>query len=94
MHPAAIHIGGEWSDVTTLRVLKYATLPCSAILALLADEAQTGTQQQTLITSSTRVVVVLIPGFPLESILLGLIAGGVALFLMRRRRQRSAGLRN
>jgi len=48
-----------------------------------------GTAQQTVVTASTRVVVVLIPGFPVESVLTGLLLGLVLLHVVRRRRVRN-----
>jgi hypothetical protein len=46
------------------------------------------TIQQTITTSSTRVVVVVIPGFPLESIVLGCVLGMAILALLRRRERK------
>lgn len=46
--------------------------------------------QQTVVTSTTRVVVVLIPGFPVESIALGSLLGFMILIVLRRRKQTSA----
>jgi ABC-type enterobactin transport system permease subunit len=43
--------------------------------------------QQTVVTSTTRVVVVLIPGFPVESIALGALLGFMILMIIRRRKQ-------
>lgn len=45
-----------------------------------SDAAET-----TVVTGSTRVVVVLIPGFPVESVLIGLLLGLALLHVVRRR---------
>jgi hypothetical protein len=57
-------------------------------------QAPLDTSQQTIITSSTKVVVILIPGFPIESILLGLFLGTLALLVIRRRVGRKLGSDN
>jgi hypothetical protein len=54
-------------------------------------QAPLDTSQQTIITSSTKFVVILIPGFPFESILLGLFVGMLALLVVRRRVGRKLG---
>jgi type III secretory pathway component EscV len=41
--------------------------------------------QQTIVSSTTRVVVVVIPGFPAESIVLGFLAGIIVVLLVRQR---------
>ena len=57
-----------------------------AFLTLLSgDAAQTGVRE--VGTTSTRVVVVLIPGFPMESIVFGLLMGMIVVLLNRRRRR-------
>lgn len=43
------------------------------------------TTQQTVVSGSTRVVVVLIPDFPIESVLMGVPLGFVLLHIVRRR---------
>lgn len=57
-------------------------------------QAPLDTPQQTIITSSTKVVVVLISGFPFESILLGFFLGMVALLVIRRRVAHKLGSHN
>jgi len=57
-------------------------------------QAPLDTSQQTIITSSTKVVVILIPGFTVESILLGFFLGMLALLVMRRRVGRKLGSDN
>jgi len=69
--------------------MAWTVVPCAAILTLLARSEQTGAQQA-IATSGTGVVVVLIPGFPIESILLGILAGFVTVLLVRLRRRRGA----
>jgi type III secretory pathway component EscV len=44
-------------------------------------------EQQTIVSGSTRVVVVLIPGFPIESIALGALVGVFMLYVLRSRRE-------
>lgn len=44
--------------------------------------------QQTVTSSSTRVVVVVIPGFPIESILIGGLLGLTVLMVIRRRKRK------
>jgi len=51
---------------------------------ILGNTQPTNTIQQTFTTSSTRVVIVVIPGFPVESILLGALLGVLILALLRR----------
>ncbi len=46
--------------------------------------SQLASDQQTTVTSTTRVTVVVIPGFPVESILIGLLLGLLALYLIRK----------
>ena len=58
-------------------------MAASSVLAL-GTVGVTGSTEQTIVDSTTRVVVVLIPGFPIESILLGLIVGIGAVLLIRR----------
>ena len=64
----------------------------STIIALLNDGQISAGTLQTVVTNTTRVVVVLIPGFPMESIILGILVGGISLALIRRRRPRRANL--
>jgi len=67
-------------------MLNWAILLIPTIMALGTSRTSAAGTQQTIITSSTRVVVVVIPGFPAESILLGLLAGLGAVLLIRLRR--------
>ena len=67
-------------------ILSLAVLVSPAFLALHSNEAQTGVQQTT-VTTSTHVVVVLIPGFPIESIVSGILLGIMVVLLIRRRRR-------
>ena len=68
---------------TSKTVVGSAALAIPTFLALLPG--QTGLQQG-VVTSSTRVVVVLIPGFPIESIGFGVLLGMIAILFRRRRR--------
>jgi type III secretory pathway component EscV len=77
---------GQCVELTDPTIITRILLPCAAILALLAKSEQTGAQQ-TIVTSVASVVVVLIPGFPIESILVGLMAGLITLVLVRLRRR-------
>ena len=56
-----------------------ATIYHQAHTSLISD-------QQTITSSTTSVVVVLIPGFPIESIVLGALVGIIALAILRGRR--------
>ena len=65
----------------TSAIKGYIVLCFGAILGTLAS--QQIRVQQTVLTGNAGAVVVLIPGFPVESVLLGLLAGLVAVVLMR-----------
>jgi hypothetical protein len=54
-------------------------------------QAPLGAVDQTVVTESTRVVVVFIPGFPIESVLIGILLGLGLLHMIRKRRFRRAG---
>jgi hypothetical protein len=58
-----------------------------AVGSVIYQQLQTplDTSQQTITTSSTKFVVVPIPGFPFESILLGFFFGMLALLVIRRK---------
>jgi hypothetical protein len=64
-----------------------AIVSALALGGLLFTKLQTplDTGQQTIISSSTKVVVVVIPGFPLESVFLGILLGFALLHVIRRR---------
>jgi type III secretory pathway component EscV len=69
-----------------MRVAASSTvLVACALLALFTGNQLTAPQQQVVTSSSTRVVVVLIPGFPLVSIALGLLLGITAIIIRSRR---------
>ena len=55
-----------------------------ALFALLAGKPLSNVAQQTITSSSTKVVVVVIPGFPFTSIALGLLVGITAIVIRRR----------
>ena len=59
----------------------------AAGIALIGTWMQGGNAQQTVVTSTAGIVVIAIPGFPLESILLGILVGLLALAVIRRRRR-------
>ncbi len=56
-------------------------------IALIAMWTQGGKAQQTVVTTTAGIVVIAIPGFPLESILVGILVGLLALATLRRHRQ-------
>jgi hypothetical protein len=64
----------------------WAVLLVPTISALVDSRTSPVGTQQTIVTSSTRVVVVVIPGFPAESMLLGFLVGLGVVLLIRLRR--------
>lgn len=70
---------GSWVIAIAGALGVAATIYHQAHISLISD-------QQTITSSTTSVVVVLIPGFPIESIVLGALVGIIALAILRGRR--------
>ena len=82
---------------SALKVSNYlvgSTTVCATALTIsgimLAQMQTKNLIQQTITTSSTRVVVVVIPRFPLESTVLGCVLGMMVLALLRRRERKDS----
>lgn len=82
--------------------LKYSTILTSWTMALVGAlaiggaiyqqlQAPLNTGQETVVSSTTRVVVILIPGFPIESFVLGGLLGLMVLIIIRRRKLGAQG---
>jgi predicted histidine transporter YuiF (NhaC family) len=65
-----------------------ATVEALAVGAMIYQQAHASlsSDQQTVTSGTTRVVVVLIPSFTIESMVLGALVGLVVLAILRRRR--------
>ncbi len=68
------------SGITLLSIFAVSSVLYDQLLSQLASD------QQTTVTNTTKVTVVVIPGFPVESILIGLLLGLLALYLIRKRK--------